>query len=57
MKKFLVLFMLIFPAVSFALDIGDKAPDFSAVSLDGKKIAYSSLKGNKPVYLIFWATW
>lgn len=57
MKKFLVLLMLIFPAAGFALDIGDKAPDFNAVSLDGKKLAYSSIKDKKPVYLFFWASW
>lgn len=58
MKKFLVLLlMLIFPAAGFALDTGDNAPDFNAVTLDSKKIAYSSIKGNKPVYLFFWATW
>jgi len=57
MKKFFVLLMLIFPVAGFAIDVGDSAPDFNVVALNGKKIAYSSIKDKKPVYLIFWATW
>lgn len=57
MKKLIVLLLLIFPAVGYAVDIGDNAPDFNAATLDEKKIAYSSIKGKKPVYLFFWATW
>jgi thiol-disulfide isomerase/thioredoxin len=32
------------------------APDFSAVTLDGKTVSLSALRG-KPVLLNFWATW
>ncbi|MFN3395683.1 MAG: TlpA family protein disulfide reductase [Thermodesulfovibrionales bacterium] len=45
------------PISAYAVDIGDKAPHFVATSLDGKKIDYSTFKGKKPLYLIFWATW
>lgn len=45
-------------AVNVGGGIGDIAPDFNAISLDGKRISYyNDLKGKKPVYLIFWATW
>ncbi len=37
--------------------VGDKAPDFSATTLDGRKVALSNYMGKKPLYLVFWATW
>lgn len=41
-----------------AVDTGDFAPDFDAVTIDGKEISYSrDIKGKKPLYIIFWATW
>jgi hypothetical protein len=34
------------------------APDFTIRSLEGRTISYfADLKGKKPVYLVFWATW
>ena len=60
MKKILMMFLflcLTFPVYSFALDVNDNAPDFYGAALDGKQVSYSGLKGKKPVYLIFWATW
>jgi thiol-disulfide isomerase/thioredoxin len=36
---------------------GDDAPNFIVTTLSGEKITLSELKGNKPVYLKFWATW
>lgn len=58
MRRFLVLALLIFPTVAYALDVGDMAPDFKVASLDGKQISYySNIKNKKPVYLVFWATW
>lgn len=40
-----------------ALEIGDKAPAFSATTLSGDAVELSELIGEKPVYLKFWATW
>lgn len=58
MKRLILLLLLIFPVIGYSLDVGDKAPDFNATTLNGKEIHYfSSLKGEKPIYLIFWATW
>jgi len=36
---------------------GDFAPDFSVTTITGEQIKLSELKGNKPIYLKFWATW
>jgi peroxiredoxin len=36
--------------------VGDPAPDFIAVSLDGKPVALSDYRG-KPVWLNFWGSW
>jgi len=36
---------------------GDDAPDFNVTTISGKQIKLSELKGNKPIYLKFWATW
>lgn len=59
MKVFLVLILvfLLPPLSVYAVDVGDEAPHFITTSLDGKKIDYSTFKGKKPLYLIFWATW
>lgn len=54
----LLLLFVFSPFNTYAANVGDAVPDFSATTLDGKKISYSAdLKGKKPVYLIFWATW
>lgn len=36
--------------------IGEKAPDFTVQTIDGKKVNLSDYKGKK-VFLNFWATW
>ena len=36
---------------------GDKAPEFSAKTLDGTGFNLADYRGDKPVYLKFWATW
>jgi len=38
------------------LEIGDRAPDFSLQTSNGKTLKLSDLRG-KPVVLNFWATW
>lgn len=37
--------------------VGDQAPDFEVTTLLGKTFKLSDYKGDKPVYLKFWATW
>ncbi len=38
-------------------DVGEKAPDFTATTIDGRNVKLSDYVGVKPVYLKFWATW
>ncbi len=37
--------------------VGDMAPNIQATTINGQAINLSELKGKKPVYLKFWATW
>jgi hypothetical protein len=57
----LSLFLLAFfpgPPGASAVEVGDMAPDFHLVTLDGREISYyADLRGAMPVYLMFWATW
>ncbi len=53
-----VIFSLVLPLCAHALEAGAVAPDFHAVTTEGKEISYfNDLKGKRPVYLIFWTTW
>lgn len=45
-----------FQAVINPLKVGEKAPDFDIVTIDGKRLNLNELKG-KYVLLDFWATW
>jgi len=39
------------------LDVGNLAPDFILMSLEGNNVQLSSLRGKKAVVVNFWATW
>jgi peroxiredoxin len=54
----ILLGLFVWPASSHAMNVGDPAPDFQAVNIHGEKISYyRDIKGKKPLYLIFGATW
>ncbi len=53
----LTLLVLLFSATSFALEAGDRAPDFAAPAVDGKGTVSLSQYRGKVVYLDFWASW
>jgi|GEM_PF-5519350 len=57
MKKGFIILILLIPLTIYALDVGDMAPDFSAITLDGREFRSSLHKGRRPLYLIFWASW
>lgn len=40
-----------------ALEVGEKAPIFSATTLSGQDLELARIIGEKPVYIKFWATW
>jgi peroxiredoxin len=54
--KALILFFLVLAENVFALQVGDKAPEFTLTDPSGKVISLSSLKG-KVVLVDFWASW
>ena len=50
--------LLFLPVNTYAIGVGDIAPDFKIVTLDGKEISYQQdIKAKRPLYLVFWATW
>jgi len=58
-KRLLVLGLLLFgllgiARVSSALDVGDKAPDFTLPSTTGEKISLSQFRGKKLVLIEFY---
>ena len=54
----LFLALLFLPVKTYAIGVGDIAPDFKIITLDGKEISYQQdIKAKKPLYLVFWATW
>ena len=58
MKWILILLLLIIPFSSYALEVGDNAPEFKILPLGCEQLSYDKdNKDKKPVYLIFWATW
>lgn len=62
MKKLFILLIalgiLLQAGYGQALTQGDPAPDFQAATIGGEHLSYDKdVKGGKPLYLIFWATW
>jgi hypothetical protein len=58
-NSFLVLGLLLFglfatPSLSSALEVGDKAPDFTLPATTGEKISLSQFRGKKLVLLEFY---
>jgi thiol-disulfide isomerase/thioredoxin len=51
--------LLLFPCSALAgyVGVGDKAPAFQATTIDGQKVSLDNPGIEKPVFLVFWATW
>jgi peroxiredoxin len=47
----------ILSALSKDLEVGDLAPDFISEDVFGNEVALSDFRDDKPVLLVFWATW
>ncbi|MFK5970505.1 MAG: TlpA disulfide reductase family protein [Candidatus Marithrix sp.] len=57
-KIFTVIIFLSITQVAAENQVGDKAINFTAITLDGKQISIQDdYIGKKPVLLVFWATW
>ena len=57
-KAILLLSLLFLPLRAYALDVGDRTPDFLILTVGGKGISYDrDIRDKKPLYLVFWATW
>ena len=59
-KQFVVLtllFALLLPGSATAISLGKKINLFSGKDLNGNNIDMHDVVGNKPVMLIFWASW
>lgn len=58
MKKIVVALIIMFSIHSLnAIEIGQKAINFTGTTLEGKEISLNQFKGKKAVWLTFWATW
>ncbi|MGO9567030.1 MAG: TlpA family protein disulfide reductase [Desulfomonilaceae bacterium] len=51
--------LLLFPysAVAGYVGVGDKAPAFQATTIEGQKVSLDNPQSEKPLFLVFWATW
>jgi thiol-disulfide isomerase/thioredoxin len=53
----LAIWFLLFSGTVYAAHVGETAPQFQIITLSNKVVDSGALKGNKPMALIFWATW
>ena len=44
----------LFGGAAYALDVGDKAPNFALMSITGKEIKLADFAGKKPIVLFFY---
>jgi len=53
----LTICFLLLSGTGYSASVGSIAPEFQIKTLSGKLVDSASLKGDKPMILIFWATW
>ncbi len=53
----LTIWALMFSGTGYAAYVGDPAPQFQIRTVSNKVVDSGTLKGEKPMTLIFWATW
>jgi peroxiredoxin len=49
--------ILVWQNVGFTVIVGDKSPKFVLKTIDGQEVRSDKIKNNKPLFLVFWATW
>jgi len=62
MKTNLLLIMAFFlvmagPASALSVKVGEESPSIEVKTIDNRTIRSDEIKGKKPLFLIFWATW
>ena len=58
LSTILVIFFLAGSALpAWSVGIGEPAPDFSLTTLEGGPLELTDFKGERPLMLVFWATW
>lgn len=51
-------FSLFFSSRGYPIGLGDMTPDFTVETMEGTEMSYyADIRGRKPLYLVFWATW
>ena len=45
------------PATGLSVEIGDESPSFVLKTIDNRAFRTEEMKGKKPLFLVFWATW
>jgi peroxiredoxin len=51
------LLLLVTATSAWSVGVGEAAPDFKLTTLDGQPITGTDFTGEKPLMLVFWATW
>ena len=52
-----LLLSLLWAGPAAAVQVGERAPDFSLATLDGGTVQLEELRGTHPLMMVFWATW
>lgn len=52
-----LLFLTFAAGPAWSVEVGQAAPDFRLMTLDGAPVSLADFKGKKPLMILFWATW
>ena len=55
--KILLVLLLLVPGQALAVQPGGSMVDFKVKTVDGQLVDSAKLRGEKPLLLVFWATW
>lgn len=52
-----LILVMAWPAFGRITGVGDVSPPFVLKTIDGSMVRSNDIKGKKPMFLVFWATW
>ncbi len=52
-----ILFLFCLSGMAIGAEVGQPSPGFQIKTVKGDLVDFQDLKGEKPVFLVFWATW